>query len=198
MPNVVNPSTGLRGFVMSQISVDPTTSVPTYGEVESIPFARQLGYDEGVKSGSLWGDGKAAFIKRKRGDQEVELEVAGLSMEQEASMFGATKDEVTGIVTESVDDTPPWYALGWIEELPDDTIRAHFALWGEFEPAGEEYETYQGEVTFKTRKVKFKGMPRPIDGKLRIKADENELPAGATLDTFFSAATLNATVPAQV
>lgn len=195
MPNVVNPSTGLRGFVMSQITVDPVTSVPTYGEVESIPYARTLGYDEGVKSGSLWGDGKPAFIKRKRGDQEIELEVAGLSMEQESSMFGATKDGVTGIVTESVDDTPPWYALGWVEELPDDTIRVHWALWGEFEPAGEEYETYQGEVSFKTRKVKYKGMPRPIDGKLRIKADENELPAGAVLDTFFAAATLNATVP---
>jgi phi13 family phage major tail protein len=180
---------------MSKVTVDGITGVPTYGTVESIPFARQLGYEEGVKSGSLWGDGKPAFIKRKRGDQEVELEVAGLSMTQESAMFGATTDPLTGIVTEAVDDTPPWYALGWIEELPDDSIRAHWALWGEFEPAGEEYETYQGEVSFKTRKVKYKGMPRPIDGKLRIKADENEIPGGATLDEFFTAATLNASLP---
>jgi|GEM_PF-1682881 len=197
MPNVVNPGTGLRGFVMSKITVDPVTNVPTYDPVESIPYARALNYDEGVKSGSLWGDGKPAFIKRKRGDQEIELEVAGLSMAQEAAMFGATTDATTGYVTESVDDTPPWFALGWIEELPDDTIRCYWALWGEFEPSGEEYETYQGEIAFKTRKVKFKGMPRPIDGKLRLKADENEL-NGGTLDTFFSDATLNATLPAAV
>lgn len=197
MAQVVQPGTSLRDFVMSKITVDPVTGRPAYGEPERIPYARTLGYDEGVKTATQWGDGKPVFIKRKRGDVEINLEVAGLSMEQEASMFGAAKDPVTGVVTENVNDTPPWYALGWIEELADDHIRGYWCLLGEFEPAGEEYETYQGEISFKARKVKFKGIPRPIDGALRLKADENELPSGASLENFFTAATLNGSLPAE-
>lgn len=197
MTKVRQPGDNLYGFVTSKISINDTTGVITYAEPVSIPYARTLGYDEGAKAATMWGDGKPAFVKRKRGDIEINLEVGALSMEQEAEYFGATKDGVTGFITENLDDVPAYHALGWVEELANGKTRVFWALWGVFQPVGEEYETYQGDVAFKARKMKYVGQPRPIDGKLRIKADENEIPAGKDLDTFFTSATLNDSLPTQ-
>lgn len=190
------PGYDLRNFVYSKITIAEETGFITYGTPISLPWARKLSRSAELLQAEKWGDGQRVVIFKKRGKTELDMEVAGLDYALEADLLGSTQDATSKYITENEDDTQPFVALGYAEYLADGRKKVYWELWGSFEPAGEEYETFQGDIALRSRQMKYTGIARPCDRNYRLLMDEDALPDGDTLDDFFTSATLMSTVPA--
>lgn len=191
------PGYGLKNFVVSILTIDSATGYYSYGTPKELPGARKLGRQPEVKKGKFWGDDEPMINTRKRGDTPIDLEVLGWDIATEALLLGENQDATTKYVEEGQDDTAPYCALGYTETLADGRVKVYWEYFGSFEATSDEYETFQGEETFRARKLRYTGEARPCDKKHRLKMDEDALPDGANLDSFFTAATLMDTVPAE-
>lgn len=168
---------GLKNVHYAKVTetLDPETGkwTTTYGEVKAWPgavnlslsaagdqtdfFADDINYESSVANQGYEGDYESALIP-----EDVYI-----------SILGQSKDETTGLVTESADDVDSYVALMF--EISGDKSKRRFVLYRvKFTRPNIDASTIESSKEVKTDSVSMKATPRLDDGKIRAFANEGD------------------------
>lgn len=115
----------------------------------------------------------------------VALEMTQLPLDIRAGIEGAKLDN-KGVMVQSANDTPPYYAIGAKAELRAGGFRYIWLLKCRATPMTEQYHTKEGAtITRQTGQVEFTAIKRTSDGHWKYTADEGQNGFDATAAASF-------------
>lgn len=173
-------ATGLKNIHVALLT--ETGGVVSYGAPKKIAEAITANVTPNVESAILYGDDRAVETEEVLSDIDVEINITDLSAEDYAFLMGSTVDANNG-VTDSINDTAPYVALGFEIPLTKGGKRVFWYYKGKFQLPSSEHTTKQGTTEFQTPTIAAKFLPRE-DGKWRYRVDANTTNTAVVSDWF--------------
>lgn len=148
---------------------DTKTSV-AYEAVEKFSEAMQIQVTPEVASGQLYGDGvKQSEISKLVGITLV-IDATKVPINVRAKINGNKYEN--GVLTEHIDDKPPWIAFGYeVEQDEKNTSEYIWLLKGRAQPYASTVQQATENVNYSTDSVTINFVPREFDGEFRKTAD---------------------------
>lgn len=158
---------GLKDLHYAVITKEDETET-VYGPVKRLGPAIALNLAPSINRGNLRADDKVLFSDSAKGPIAVTLNTAYLDEEVEAEILGKTLDEHGGI-TDSVNDDPPYIAIGGRAESARGGYEYFWIYRIKFAPAEENRETKQETPNYQTANLTGEALPRLHDGAEKYK-----------------------------
>ncbi|MBT2600944.1 MULTISPECIES: major tail protein [unclassified Oceanobacillus] len=158
---------GLKDLVYALVT-EESEQTTVYGEVKKLGPAMALNLQPSINRGNLRADDKVLFSDAAKGPIAVTLNTAYLEEEVEADILGKTLDGNGGL-TDSVDDNPPYIAIGGRAESARGGYEYFWIYRIKLSPAEENKETKQDTPTYQTPNLSGEALPRLHDGKEKYK-----------------------------
>lgn len=181
---------GLRNFVYCLIEKDEETGTTYATEVKKLTGARNVNITPQLAEGTLYGDDQLLESESAISAIDVSIEVASLTLEQEAELTG--NEFENGVLKVNKDAVAPEIAFGLMAPKSKTGGGGYRMVWllkGTAKPLSEEMATREDNITFQTPTIDYTFTPRLSDGQLMFKADTKE-EGGPTEEQFFSTAFL--------
>lgn len=169
------------------IATDDGTGALTYGTPVAIPGAKSItldpqgeGVDEYADNTTWWhGDTNNGY------SGSIEFEDTASLENFLIAVLGWTKDETTGVITETASDAPSEFALGWQFELAGGTETGkrtwlHRVTASRPNMSGQ---TKEGSVTVATNTINITAIPRLSDDSVKASCTSD----ASAYATWFSA-----------
>ena len=163
---------GLKNVVIAQLLTD-TDEETTYDTPEAVEGA----IDMSITPNNADPDVQYA--------DDIEFDVIQPDPDIRAGIEGAKLDD-KGVMVQSANDTPPYYAIGAKAELRAGGFRYIWLLKCRATPMTEQYHTKEGAtITRQTGQVEFTAIKRTSDGHWKYTADEGQNGFDATAAASF-------------
>ena len=132
----------------------------------------------------LWADDGVFDIANNLGDISVELELAELPLQAQATLLGHTY--LDGVMTMKATDEPPYLAIGFMSRVSQSRFRFVWLYKGKFGLVQDEYATATDAAAWRNAKLTGTFVRRDYDGEWQVIADSGD--AGFTgADFWFQA-----------
>jgi phi13 family phage major tail protein len=136
-----------------------------------------------------YADNKPFDTMNSKGETVLDVEITGLTVEQESELLGNAWDAVTARAVEN-GSAGPYYALGFRAKKTDGTYRYYWFLKGRFAPPSEEFATETDSPEPKGVKLKFTAIRTTYEfAQAGSITDSAKMVKGDTEDAAFSATT---------
>lgn len=172
-------------FGLSKVHIFPITqddeSGTKYGEGFALPGAVTLSLDPEGSSDPFYADDVVYYISNANNGYSGSLEVALINDDFYTKILGFKSDTKTGLLVESVDDTPTEFAMAF-QFKGDKNATRHILYRCKASRPKIEGETKADSVTPKTESFDFTSIARISDGKIKAKAQQGS----SVYDTFFT------------
>lgn len=162
---------GLRNFRVVKLTQDDKLGVAYGPEIKELKGAKNVKITPKSDTAENYGDDQLIETVTSLGAIEVEMEIADLTLEEQAYILGY--DYAEGVLKETKDFNPPELALGFEGTKSDNGFRNIWLVKGKAEPMEEEFKTKEDKTDFQGKTLKLKFMPRINDGVIKYKADSN-------------------------
>ena len=181
----VSSTIGLKNVVIAPLTVDTETEC-TYGTVQAVAGAIEATITpENADPDVQYADDIEFDVIQPDPEVTVALEMTQLPLDIRAGIEGAKLDN-KGVMVQSANDTPPYYAIGAKAELRAGGFRYIWLLKCRATPMTEQYHTKEGAtITRQTGQVGFTAIKRTSDGHWKYTADEGQNGFDATAAASF-------------
>ena len=168
------------------IGVEYATPKPLVGAISAkiSPTANQE---------KLWADDGVFDIANNLGDISVELELATLPLQAQATLLGHTY--LDGVMTMKASDEPPYLAIGFMSQPSPGRFRFVWLYKGKFGLVQDEYATATDAASWRNAKLTGTFVRRDFDGEWQVIADSGD--AGFTGADFWFKSVYPNTPPAE-
>jgi phi13 family phage major tail protein len=160
---------------------DATAGTIAYEAPVRIPGAIEVTINPNTSTETLFADNGPMETATSMGEIEVEVNVADLPLEVQATLFGHTTD-AEGVLVRKAADSPPFIALGFKSLKSDGKYRYVWLTKGKFALPELNSKTKEDGVEFQTPTVSASFVKREADDVWMATADEGT-------ETFTGAAT---------
>lgn len=167
------PNIGLSHIHYAIMDSDPVGGVPVYQAPIRIVKAMQANINPNTSSETLFADDGPADTATTLGDIELELNMADLSLDEQADLLG--HEVVGGILKKKGSDNPPWVAIGFKTLKSNGSYRYVWLQKGKFQPPEQNHETKGDTVNFQTPTIRGNFVKRDADQEWERMADEDHV-----------------------
>ena len=176
---------GLKNVVIAQLLTD-TDEETTYDTPEAVEGAIDMSITPNNADPDVqYADDIEFDVIQPDPEVTVALEMTQLPLDIRAGIEGAKLDD-KGVMVQSANDTPPYYAIGAKAELRAGGFRYIWLLKCRATPMTEQYHTTEGAtITRQTGQVEFTAIKRTSDGHWKYTADEGQNGFDATAAASF-------------
>ena len=141
----------------------------------------------------LWADDGVFDIANNLGDISVELELAELPLQAQATLLGHTY--LDGVMAMKATDEPPYLAIGFMSRVSQSRFRFVWLYKGKFGLVQDEYATATDAAAWRNAKLTGTFVRRDYDGEWQVIADSGD--AGFTGADFWFQAVYPNTPPTE-
>lgn len=176
---------GLRQFTVAVLIDDPAGGQATYETPVGIAGAISARVSPTTNSETLFADDSPYEVATSMGEITVEVNVADLSLEHQALLFGHTL--TAGVLRKKGSDTPPWVAVGYKTLKSNGKYRYTWLLKGRFQLPEQNNQTKGDTIAFNTPTATGNFVTRESDDMWQIDIDEDNTDFVPTMaDTWFT------------
>lgn len=172
---------GLTNLVYAICTADvpPTTVGGTDGYTAYDSSVRVLGaitanFSPNASNDTLFADDGPYETASTLGAMTLELNVADIPPEQRAELLGATYDDASGVLIHSVDDIPPYVAVGMSVKKSNGFDRLLWYLKGKFTAPDDNNQTKADSINWNTPTITGNFLKRDSDGRWRVSMDTDD------------------------
>lgn len=165
---------GMKHVVLAELIKDDETGVE-YGEVEQMLGAIDATVTPQNTEAEVQNadDGEYDAVYPAPWS-EFRMQMVDIPLHWRAKLFGHKIDK-NGVMRENAKDKQKYFAVGFMSEKADHTMRYMWFYKVRAAPLTENYATKEGEtITRQTGEVVFSAVTRNYDGEFRDMADEGE------------------------
>jgi phi13 family phage major tail protein len=163
---------GLRNMVYALLTTDPDTGVATYAAPKPIKGAISAKINPNSSSETLFADDGPYETATTIGGISLEVNVADLTLEEQAELFGHTIT-AEGILIRKSSDVPPWLATGFKSLKSNGKYRYTWLAKGKFGLPEQNNETKGDKVSFQTPTTTGSFVKRECDDEWERHIDED-------------------------
>lgn len=164
---------GLKNLVVSELISDSgETGLVTYEASKKIAGAISANINPNSSNETLFADDGPFDTASTMGQISLELNVADLSLEDQAFLLGHTLTP-EGILIRKGADTPPWVAVGFKSLKSNGKYRYTWLAKGKFSLPEQNNETKGDSVNFQTPTISGSFVKREADDEWERHADED-------------------------
>lgn len=177
---------GLTNLTYAKVTADtPPTTVGgsdgecTYEATKRILGAISANFSPNASNDTLFADDGPYDTASTVGAMTLELNVADIPADQRAELLGATYEN--GVLKQSVDDTPPFVAVGMSVKKSNGADRYIWYLKGKFAAPDENNQTKADSINWNTPTITGNFVKRDADGLWRVSMDTDDESVNATI-----------------
>lgn len=171
---------GLRDLYFAKMTAEGTYSTPV-----KLSEALTAGITPNYTSSTLYADDKAVAVESALGDIDISITISDLSDADYDLLMGTTKN-TDGVIEDSIDNTPPYGAIGFRLPLSGGGFRYFWYYKGRFQPPASTHNTKGSGVEFQNPQISGKFVVRD-DGKWRARFTHDSGVASPVATNWFSA-----------
>jgi len=164
---------GVSNFVYALLLEDPTEGLATYGAVNRIPGLISANVNPNSANATLFAENGPYETASTIGEIGLEVNVADISLEQQAELFGHTMEN--GVLIRKSSDVPPWLAVGYKSLKSNGRYRYTWLLKGKFALPEQANETKGDSINFQTPTASASFVKRECDDQWERQIDEDSL-----------------------
>lgn len=180
MSQDITPLVGIEKLYVANLKNDDLNEIK-YDKPKYYAGIRDLGIKPKVATDEFYAENKLWISESTLANVDVEMELAGLTNENEAFLLGHKLDENGGIIY-SADDKAPSVALLFKANKGNGKARYCVLYCGTFSISDEQYKGKEGKANFQSKKLKATFAPLHKNGMWKYKIDEED---GMTDEKFF-------------
>lgn len=170
---------GLRDLYFAKETADGTYATP-----KKLSEALTAVITPNYTSATLYADDRAVAIETALGDIDVSITTSDLSDDDYVMLMGTTKN-ADGVIEDSINDNPPYGALGFRLPLSGGGYRYFWYYKGKFQPPASNHNTKGSSVEFQNPQITGKFVVRD-DGKWRARLTDNEATPSTVAKSWFT------------
>jgi phi13 family phage major tail protein len=164
---------GVSNFVYALLLDDPTEGLATYGAPVRIPGLISANVNPNSANATLFAENGPYETASTIGEIGLEVNVADLSLEQQAELFGHAMEN--GVLIRKSGDVPPWLAVGYKSLKSNGHYRYTWLLKGKFALPEQANETKGDSINFQTPTASASFVKRECDDQWQRQIDEDSL-----------------------
>jgi phi13 family phage major tail protein len=164
-------SIGLRNVVYAKLATDPSSGTATYSAPQLLSGAISANINPNSSNDTLFADDGPYEVATTLGGVSLELNVADLSLEVQADLFGHTMSG--GVLIRKSSDIPPWVAVGFKSLKSNGKYRYTWLAKGKFTLPEQNNETKGDNAKFTTPTAKGTFVKRECDDEWERHIDED-------------------------
>ncbi len=165
------PFIGVNNFHVAELLTDPDSGEATYSEIVSFPWLRSVQIEPTNAEATLYADNKSVAAANAVSEYTLTIETATMPLEYKAWLLGHTYDELTGIMTVTSEDAPPYFAIMFESTKQNGKKRFVKFVKVQFAEPSETSQTKEENISFHTPSLKATAIYRN-DGVCLKQADE--------------------------
>lgn len=150
---------------------DAVGAKATYSSPKQLPGAISANINPNGSSETLFADNGPFETASTIGRIELALNVADLSLDEQAVLLGSTINN--GILIRKGSDTPPWLAIGFRSLKSNGKYRYTWLAKGKFTPPEQNNETKGDSINFQTPTINGSFVQRESDQEWERHIDED-------------------------
>lgn len=162
---------GLRQFTVAKLLDDPAGGTATYESPEGISGIISARVSPTTNSETLFADDGPYEVATTMGEITLEVNVADLSLEQQALLFGHKL--AGGVLRKTGSDTPPWVAVGYKTLKSNGKYRYTWLAKGRFQLPEQNNQTKGDTIAFNTPTATGNFVTRESDDVWQTDIDED-------------------------
>lgn len=164
---------GLKNLVVTELLTDDaTTGKATYSTIKKLAGAISANINPNASNETLFADDGPFDTASTIGQISLDLNVADLSLEDQAFLLGHTIT-AEGVLIRKGADTPPWVAVGFKSLKSNGKYRYTWLAKGKFSLPEQNNETKGDSVNFQTPTVSGSFVKRESDDEWERHIDED-------------------------
>ena len=173
----------LRNVHYAILKSDTSAGV-TYETPAPLVGAISATVSPGTNQEKLYADDGVFDIASMLGDITLELELATLPLEAQATLLGHSY--ANGVMTQNADDDPPYVAIGFMSQPQPVEFRLVWLYKGKFQLVEDEYSTGTDSPAWRQPKLNGTFVRREYDGNWQVVADTSDSGFTGAADWFKS------------
>lgn len=163
---------GLKDVHVVPLQSDPEVGKATYGAVMALKGAITANMNPNASSATLFADDGPFDTAASQGEIGLELNIADLTLEQQAFLLGHTLD-ANGILRKRGSDVPPWVAVGYRSLKSNGKYRYVWLTKGKFTLPEENNQTKGDSIEWNTPTINASFVKRQCDDEWELVIDED-------------------------
>ncbi|MNG96004.1 hypothetical protein D3C79_550550 [compost metagenome] len=164
---------GVSNFVYALLLDDPTEGVATYGATTRVPGIISANVNPNSSNATLFAENGPYETASTIGEIGLELNVADLTFEHQAELFGHSI--VNGVLIRKSSDQPPWVAVGYKTLKSNGRSRYTWLAKGKFALPEQANETKGDSINFQTQTASGSFVKRECDDEWERHLDEDSV-----------------------
>jgi phi13 family phage major tail protein len=161
---------GLSNFVYAIQTKDDATGA-TYDTPVLVPGITEASIKPKTETATLYADDGPAETASALGEIEVEINLADLDLDTQATLLGHTVSN--GVMTRKSTDIAPYVAIGFKSLKSNGKYRYKWLYKGRFVVPEQAYKTKEDKVEFQTAKITGIFVKRTFDNAWEKTGDED-------------------------
>ena len=175
---------GLADLYYATLTTDASDGA-VYGTPVQITGAITANINPNSSNETLFADDGPMETASQMGQIELELNVADIPLEVQATLLGNTTVTAGELLKKST-DTPPWLAIGFKSKKSNGNYRYVWLLKGKFREPEVNHETQDDSINFQTITISANFVKREYDDAWIKMADEDATGYTNEGDTWFT------------
>lgn len=163
---------GLSNLVVAPLLTDTKGTPSTYEDAKLIAGAIAARINPNASNSTLFADDGPFDVGSTVGEIALELNVADLSLEDQALLLGHTID-ANGIMRRKSTDVAPWVAVGFKSLKSNGKYRYTWLTKGKFAQPEQNNQTKGDSIEFNTPTITGAFVRRESDNEWQLQADED-------------------------
>lgn len=155
-----------------------TVGTATYDEAVRVLGAITANFSPNASNDTLFADDGPYETASTLGAMTLELNVADLDAATRADLLGATLDVETGVLVSSVNDVPPYVAVGMSVKKSNGASRLIWYYKGKFSAPDDNNQTKADSINWNTPTITGNFLKRDSDGLWRASLDTDSVGTG--------------------
>jgi len=175
---------GLKDIYYATLTSDASDGA-VYGTPVKITGAITANINPNPSIETLYADDGPMEVSSQMGQVTLELNVADLTLSQQAVLLGHTAPS-SGVMLKKSTDTPPWLAIGFKSKKSNGKYRYIWLLKGKFSEPEINHETQNDSVNFQSPTITGNFVKREYDDAWIKLGDEDESGGSGIGTTWFT------------
>ena len=175
---------GVKKFYYAVQSVEDTASAAaTYDNPVAVPGLRSVGVEVSQETNTLFADDGPYATETGAPEITVSIELAELSLEDQAALLGHTYDSTNKTLTSKTSDSAPYVAIMFAGTTSDGGNRGVKLYKGKFSEPNDDYQTKEENTEWQPQTIEGKFVALKNNSAYKFAQD---FASGASMDTFFA------------
>lgn len=167
-----SPFIGVKDFHVAKLLTDPASGAPTYEDMVSFPWIRQVQIKPKNNEATLYGDNMSVDAANDASEYDLTFETATLPIEYKAYLLGHAYDKTTGKMKATADDVAPYFMAAFTSTKKNGKNRFVRFVKVLFSEPDETAKTKEASVSYNTPSLSAKAIYRTSDKTVYEQADE--------------------------